>query len=169
MLLSRHIIAILLITTSLTACHTTNELSEKGGLFRTLTAALTPDASVVRTGDTIRVIYPELAMFDFGKDEIKSQARPRLVRFASVLKNYPNVRILVNGYTDNVGTEDANIDLSRRRAVKAYNLLSDNGVEASRMNTTGYGPQNPIQPNTTEEGRAANRRVEFMLFRQKKS
>lgn len=168
MAFSRQLIAFLLIIIGLTACHTTNELSERGGLFRTLSAALNPDASVARIGDTIRVIYPELNMFDFGKDDIKPIAKPRLVRFASVLKNYPNIRVLINGYTDNVGTDDANIDLSRRRAVKAYNLLSDNGVEAARMNTTGYGPQNPVQPNNTEEGRAANRRVEFMLYRAKK-
>jgi outer membrane protein OmpA-like peptidoglycan-associated protein len=168
MSISRLSIALLLLATSLTACHTSSELSEKGGLFRTLSAALHPDASVVRTGDTIKVIYPELNMFDVGKDDIKAVAKPRLVRFASVLRNYPNVRVLINGYTDNVGADDANIDLSRRRAVKTYNLLSDNGVGASRMNTTGYGPQNPIQPNTTDEGRAANRRVEFMLYKQKK-
>ncbi len=150
------------------ACHTSKKLADDSEPFRTLRAELNPTAAVLRIADTIKVIYPEAAMFDFGKDEIKSDVKPKLIRFAGVLRNYPDIRILVNGYTDNVGPDELNTALSRRRAVNAYNLLSDNGVDAARMNTAGFGPQNPLQSNEDEAGRAANRRVEFMLYRQRK-
>lgn len=152
---------------ALLSCHSSRELSKNSGFYRTLYAGLTPTADVIRLRDTVKVIFPEVSMFDFSKDEVKPEVKPKFIRFASILKNHPNVRILINGYTDNVGAVETNNDLSRRRAVKAYNLLSDNGVDAARMNTTGYGPLNPIQSNDSESGRAANRRVEFMLYTSK--
>lgn len=152
----------------LSACHSTKKLADDSEPFRTLRAELNPTAAVLRIADTIKVIYPELAMFDFGKDQIKPETKPKFIRFASILKSYPDMRVLINGYTDNVGSEETNLDLSRRRAVSAYNLLSDNGVDAAWMNTAGFGSANPMQTNATDAGRAANRRVEFMLYRPKK-
>ena len=157
--------AALIFLLSLAACHSSRKMTDNSEPFRTLRSEMSSVAAVLRIGDTIKVIYPELSMFDFGKDQIKPETKPTFVRFANILKNYPDIRILINGYTDNIGTDDLNVDLSRRRAVNAYNLLSDNGVDASRMNTTGYGPRNPLQSNATDAGRATNRRVEFMLYR----
>jgi outer membrane protein OmpA-like peptidoglycan-associated protein len=157
-----------LVATTFIACHSTKKLADDSEPFRTLRADLQPTAAVLRVADTIKIIYPEVAMFDFGKDEIKPDTKPKLVRFAAILKQYPDMRILINGFTDNVGDMENNIDLSRRRAVRAYNLLSDNGVDATRMNTDGFGPQKPMRPNETPEGRAANRRVEFMIYRPRK-
>ncbi len=158
------IVSSLLFALGFGACHSSKKLAGNSGLFNTLRAELNPNVAILHVADTINVIYPELTMFDFGKDEIKAEARQDFVRFANILKQYPAVRIQVNGYTDNVGTDEVNTGLSRRRATKAYNLLSDNGVDATRMNTTGYGSKNPIQTNATDAGRAANRRVEFILY-----
>ena len=142
-----------------------SEASDKRAV-KELTVLIQDKKAAVRH-DTIKVIYPELAMFDFGKDQIKPGVKPTFTRFATILKAHPEIRILVNGYTDNVGAEDQNIDLSLRRAVNAYNLLSENGVDATRMSTAGFGPQDPMRSNNTEPGRAANRRVEFKLYRPK--
>jgi outer membrane protein OmpA-like peptidoglycan-associated protein len=151
----------------LASCHSSKKITDDSEPFRTLRSELNPTAAVIRIADTIKVIYPELAMFDFAKDQVKPGVKPAFTRFATILKAYPEIRVLINGYTDNVGTDENNIDLSRRRAVSAYNLLSDNGVDATRMSTAGFGPNNPMRSNTTETGRAANRRVEFMLYRPK--
>ena len=117
--------------------------------------------------DTVRVVYPEVAMFDFGKDEIKPDAKTSLERFSGVLKQYDKIGFIINGYTDNVGTHEVNHSLSQKRAENAQTLFRSNGVNADRMQTNGKGEENPIKDNDTEEGRAANRRVELLLFERK--
>lgn len=123
------------------------------------------NAHVKWKGDSIRVVYPEVAMFDFGKDEIKQDAYPAFKRYADILNHYTWVNFVINGYTDNVGPDDVNKSLSERRATNAKQLLQNDGINASRMSTNGYGSANPVMDNTTDEGRQANRRVEFLLYR----
>src|SRR5690606_22772195 len=132
-------------------------------LYKSLKAEL-PEASVVKNGDTVKVIYPEIAMFDFNKDVIKQEARPSFRRFAEVIKDFPQVSFIINGYTDNIGPDDVNADLSERRAVSGKNILVEFGVSSSRMSTNGRGAADPIATNATDQGRAANRRVEFVIF-----
>jgi outer membrane protein OmpA-like peptidoglycan-associated protein len=158
------LVSALLITLSLSACHSTKKIADNSEPFQTLRAELNPAAAVLRIADTIKVIYPELAMFDIGQDQVKEGIKPAFTRFATILRNNPNIRILINGYTDNVGNEEANVDLSKRRAATAFRLLTDYGVDATRISLAAHGPHNPMRSNTTEEGRAANRRVEFMLY-----
>ena len=117
--------------------------------------------------DTVRVVYPEVSMFDFGKDEIKPDAQSSLQRFSGVLKQYDKIDFIITGYTDNVGTNDVNQSLSQRRAENAKALFQTNGVNANRMQTSGRGADNPVMDNSTEEGRQANRRVELLLFERK--
>lgn len=117
--------------------------------------------------DTVRVVYPEVSMFDFGKDEIKPDAQATLQRFSGVLKQYDRIGFIINGYTDNVGTNEVNQSLSQRRAENAKTLFQNNGVNADRMQTNGRGADNPVMDNATEEGRQANRRVELLLFERK--
>ena len=148
----------------LSACKPSKTISRNSEPYRTLRSDLKA-AAVLRAGDTIKVIYPELAMFDLNKDQIKQETRLSFVRFANILKEYPNIRIVINGYTDNSGTDDINYDLSKRRANSAYNLLRDNGVAESRMISIGKGPLNPMMDNSTDYGRSQNRRVEFLLYR----
>lgn len=142
-------------------------VSQKEMTARSLYKRLKSDlksADVSRMGDTVRVVYPEIAMFDFGKSQIKSESLPSFQRFALVMKEYPTIHFMINGYTDNVGTDDVNTELSAMRAKAGQKILSDYGVDAMRMMTNGYGSANPTMSNTTDQGRQANRRVEFLLY-----
>lgn len=124
-------------------------------------------ASIKLKNDTVRVVYPELSMFDFNKDEIKNQVKPSLKRFSKVLVDFDKIDFIINGYTDTIGTEDVNQSLSLKRADNAKALFESNGVSGSRMQTNGKGSEDPIATNVTEEGRRKNRRVEFLLFEKK--
>lgn len=151
------------------SCHTSKKgkkMSYSWMLFKELKKKL-PDAKVMKMGDTVKVIYPELAMFDFGKDQIKSGALPSFKSFADVLKNYDRINFTINGYTDNVGGADANISLSQRRAESTRSLMISNGIANGRMTTNGMGERNPVMDNTSADGRQANRRVEFILYEKK--
>lgn len=101
--------------------------------------------------------------FDLGKSTIRSTSFPSLNRVAALLIE-KNFSLKLAGHTDNTGSMQTNMRLSKERAeaVKAY--LVSKGANASRIEATGYGPTQPIASNTTAEGRQANRRVEFTLY-----
>ncbi len=124
-----------------------------------------PDAQVIKLKDSIKVIYPEVALFDFNKDEIKPSALASLQKFAKVLKRENQVYFVINGYTDNVGTNEINNSLSLRRANNAKTFFKSYGIDDARMTVNGRGSSNPIMDNTTDAGRQANRRVEFILYK----
>lgn len=102
--------------------------------------------------------------FDSGKAKIRASARKPLDKAAAILNEYPSVRIRVSGHTDNTGSRDANLALSLERceSVKAY--LVTRGVDASRIETQGVGPDRPIADETSAAGRAKNRRIEFEVI-----
>ena len=101
--------------------------------------------------------------FDSGKDVIKPESYGAVKAIADVLKENPDVRITVVGHTDSDGNADANLDLSARRAAAVKNsLVSQFGIDASRIETAGKGQTEPLAPNNTVEGKAKNRRVEFV-------
>lgn len=124
-------------------------------------------ATVKLKRDTLHVVYPEVAMFDFGKDEIKENVKPSLKRFAGVLSDFDRIDFTINGHTDTIGTDEVNQPLSQRRAEAAKTLFESNGVSGSRMQTNGMGSKDPIATNTTEVGRMKNRRVEFLMYQRK--
>lgn len=152
------------------SCHTSKKnkknMSYTWMLYRDLKKELR-DAQVMKMGDTVKVIYPELAMFDFGKDQIKAGAMPAFGRFASILKDYNRINFVINGYTDNVGGDDVNLSLSKRRADNTKALMQSNGIMEMRMMTNGMGATNFMMDNATADGRQANRRVEFILYEKK--
>ena len=100
--------------------------------------------------------------FDTAKDRLKPGAEKELVEITKLMLNYPELRIEIQGHTDNVGSAGYNLNLSNKRAntVKQYLLLF--GVDKNRMISKGYGLTKPIASNDTEEGRAKNRRVELV-------
>jgi OOP family OmpA-OmpF porin len=102
--------------------------------------------------------------FETGKSEIRGISAPVLESAAAVLVQYPTLRVRVTGHTDNVGSRESNITLSKRRAeaVKAY--LMKRGVEADRIETLGEGPDSPMTSNSTRQGRQQNRRIEFQII-----
>jgi OOP family OmpA-OmpF porin len=101
--------------------------------------------------------------FDFGKATIRAKSYPSLNRVARLLTE-KNFSLRLAGHTDNVGSNDANMRLSKDRAESIKSYLVSQGANASRIEATGYGETQPIASNKTAKGRQANRRVEFSLF-----
>ena len=102
-------------------------------------------------------------LFATGKAELKPESRPVLKEIAGTLKDHPELKILIEGHTDNVGAPPSNLTLSdaRAAAVKAA-LVADFAIPADRISTRGLGDTKPAVPNATAEGRAQNRRVEVV-------
>lgn len=102
-------------------------------------------------------------LFETGKAELKPESRPVLKEIASTLRKYPDLKILIEGHTDNVGLAASNLTLSDHRAaaVKAA-LAADFGIATDRMTAKGFGDTKPSVPNSTLAGRAQNRRVELV-------
>jgi outer membrane protein OmpA-like peptidoglycan-associated protein len=101
--------------------------------------------------------------FDVGSDKIKAESYGTLKEIAQVLSENPNVKVKVIGHTDSDGDATKNMELSKKRALAVKNALSSEfGVNASRLETDGKGAAEPSEPNTTTEGKANNRRVEFI-------
>jgi outer membrane protein OmpA-like peptidoglycan-associated protein len=101
--------------------------------------------------------------FDTGSDRLRPESTPTLKEIAQMLKEHPDLKLTIEGHTDNVGNAQANHDLSHKRAaaVKAF-LVTTHGVEESRLASTGYGDKKPAASNDTAEGRQQNRRVELV-------
>lgn len=100
--------------------------------------------------------------FDSGSDHVRPESAPVLRQIAAYLTSNSAVRVRITGHTDDVGTEEANLDLSGRRAAAvATALASEFGLDAARFETEGKGETLPIAKNDSPEGRATNRRVEF--------
>lgn len=101
--------------------------------------------------------------FDFNQATIKPESAQVLSQVAEVLKNQPDLKLSIEGHTDNVGKPAYNLDLSRKRAanVKDY-LVKNHQVDPARLQTQGFGDTKPVAKNDTEAGRAQNRRVELV-------
>jgi len=104
--------------------------------------------------------------FETNSFQINPMAKNILFEFSVYLKVNINMVIEINGFTDDVGGGDVNQLLSENRAIAVYDLLISNGIEAGRILFNGYGELFPVAGNTTEKGRARNRRTEFKIIRQ---
>lgn len=100
--------------------------------------------------------------FDLDKDVIKPDSQPTLDEIAKLMRNNPQLRVQVVGHTDAQGDEPHNADLSRRRSVAVIAALAKTGLDARRFTSRGAGSKEPVAPNTSEDGRAKNRRVELL-------
>lgn len=117
---------------------------------------------VERTQDNqLKVNVPSDISFDVGRADIKPALRPVLDQFAQGLD--PNMRVRIVGHTDSTGSDAINDPLSVQRATSVRNYLSDRGVNASRVDVAGRGSREPVADNSSEAGRAMNRRVEIFL------
>ncbi len=101
--------------------------------------------------------------FDVDKDTIKPASRATLDRAAQVMREFPDMKVEISGHTDAEGDRAYNVELSRRRAEAVRKYLVDAGIDPGRITTRGAGPDEPIADNTSEDGRAKNRRIEFTL------
>jgi OmpA-OmpF porin, OOP family len=100
--------------------------------------------------------------FATGKSDIESSSEPTLVEAARVLKDHPDWKVTVEGYTDNTGDADFNLKLSQARADSVLEWLVRHGIDRSRLEAKGYGQDRPIANNSTPDGRRRNRRVELV-------
>ncbi|MFL5318093.1 MAG: OmpA family protein, partial [Myxococcaceae bacterium] len=101
-------------------------------------------------------------LFDTGKDTIKPESEPLLNEIVKLLSGHPELKISVEGHTDNVGDKKANMTLSQKRAESVKKWLAGKGVDGKRLSTKGFGDTKPVADNRTEEGKAKNRRVELV-------
>jgi outer membrane protein OmpA-like peptidoglycan-associated protein len=102
--------------------------------------------------------------FDFNKAELKSESFPELKRMINYLNKFPNLTLEIAGHTDNVGADDVNMTLSGQRAKAVVSYLMGKGINANRLAVKAYGKTKPQATNQTAEGRAINRRVEFVVL-----
>lgn len=100
--------------------------------------------------------------FDFGKSIIRDESKPVIEQIVQMLKTNPDLKLSVEGHTDNVGTPASNKTLSEQRAKSVVTAIVDQGINADRLSPSGYGQDKPVGDNNTEEGRAKNRRVELV-------
>ena len=126
------------------------------------TAGTGVDVTETPGGDGILVNLPDVT-FPVNSADISPAMREVLDRVAQSMIRYPNSLVDVMGHTDSTGSDTYNLDLSRRRAESVANFLSSRGVARARIATVGYGEQYPIADNTTEAGRAQNRRGEIRI------
>ena len=102
--------------------------------------------------------------FDTNKYDLKPQSRTELNRLIEFMRQYKDVQIEVSGYTDNVGTPEANMLLSQRRAQAVVEYLGSHGIAAARLRSKGYGETHPLAPNDSEMHRRQNRRIELHIL-----
>ncbi|MES2679718.1 MAG: OmpA family protein [Bacteroidota bacterium] len=127
------------------------------------TVARQPDLVVPAfSPETNEVITLENVFFATNKSELVMESYPELDKLAKYLKREIDVDITINGHTDNAGNEGKNRDLSEERAKAVAEYLISKGVEPTRISYNGFGSQQPIASNDTEEGKQKNRRVEFI-------
>jgi outer membrane protein OmpA-like peptidoglycan-associated protein len=120
-----------------------------------LKATPTPRGLVMTLGGDV--------LFDTGRSELKSGAARRLDQLAQFLVAHPERRVQIDGFTDSVGTDAYNEDLSQRRADAVKSALLSRGVDAARIGTEGYGKSYPVANNNDSGGRQLNRRVEVVI------
>lgn len=122
-----------------------------------------PGAKVDRVGEGIVVEFSNAVLFGTNQSNIGPQAANTLNQLITVLNNYPDTNLEIDGHTDNTGSDEYNQQLSERRANAVAAYLRSNGIASARITTRGFGETYPKYDNNTETGRSGNRRVEFQI------
>ena len=122
-----------------------------------------PSAKVQRVGEGINVEFNSNILFALNSYSLTVAARSNLKDLVTILNKYPDTNIEVQGHTDNTGTDAYNQSLSEKRAKSVADYLMEFGIYPNRITTVGFGETKPKYDNATAEGRAMNRRVEFLI------
>jgi outer membrane protein OmpA-like peptidoglycan-associated protein len=122
-------------------------------------------SQVLQTQETARGLIVNMSdvLFDTAKYTLKPEAREKLAKVSGILLAYPNLKVQVEGYTDNVGGEQYNLTLSQQRGDAVRDYLVSQSVSLDNISATGYGMSNPIADNAAATGRAQNRRVQMVV------
>jgi outer membrane protein OmpA-like peptidoglycan-associated protein len=123
-----------------------------------------PDAQVQRVGEGINMTFNSGLLFQINSSALSEAAKTNLEKVASVFVKYPETNLLIEGHTDDTGTPEYNMELSKKRAYAVSDYLASKGVSSSRFNVKWYGESQPKVPNTSEANRAQNRRVEVAIM-----
>jgi outer membrane protein OmpA-like peptidoglycan-associated protein len=123
-----------------------------------------PTAEVQRVGEGINMTFASGLMFRINSATIDEAYKDDLRSAAEVFAKYPDTNILIEGHTDDTGTDAYNMDLSRRRAESVADFLESQGLGTGRLKTEAFGEAQPKYPNDTEENRSQNRRVELAIY-----
>jgi outer membrane protein OmpA-like peptidoglycan-associated protein len=126
------------------------------------------NAKVERVGEGIKITFDSGILFDTNKSDLRPASMTEIQKMAAVLQKYPDTNVLVEGHTDASGSDAINQPLSERRAQAVANYTQQQGVDASRISSSGYGSSQAIADNTTEAGKQANRRVEIAIYANEK-
>ncbi|UOQ99059.1 OmpA family protein [Hymenobacter sp. 5317J-9] len=126
------------------------------------------NAKVERVGEGIKITFDSGILFDTNSAYLRPASEADITKMAAVLQKYPDTNVLIEGHTDNTGTDAINQPLSERRAQAVASSTINKGVSSSRITATGYGSTQPVADNSTAEGRQANRRVEIAIYANEK-
>jgi outer membrane protein OmpA-like peptidoglycan-associated protein len=121
---------------------------------RVLPTTDSPRGLVVNMGDVL---------FATGKADLGADAKIALAKLSGIVLNYPSLKLAIGGYTDSTGGDDFNQSLSEKRANGVMGFLVSQGLDASTLTAQGYGMSNPVDDNTSAQGRQKNRRVEIVI------
>ena len=129
------------------------------------TAAVQAELDALKAKPTDRGLVLTLGdvLFDTGKADLNPGAARNLDQLVQFLTDHPERRVEIDGYTDNVGTDSFNLDLSQRRADTVRNVLVNRGIDSSRIVSRGYGKDFGVASNAESAGRQLNRRVEIVI------
>jgi outer membrane protein OmpA-like peptidoglycan-associated protein len=153
-----------------TSCKTSKSAQQQQADADDIVATLrknVPNIDITEMGNKVKIVLGESVYFNIGSAALTPSASTSLDQMAAVLRKYDRTRIHLDGYTDNTGTIEINQKLSLDRAVSVKNYLQTKGIDPSRVRTFGHADSNPIADNSTVEGRARNRRVEFLISYEK--
>jgi outer membrane protein OmpA-like peptidoglycan-associated protein len=125
-------------------------------------------ARVERVGEGIKITFSSGVMFDLNRAVLKDEYKGELSELATILNKYEDTNILLEGHTDSTGTEEYNLELSKKRSQSVANYLATQNVNPTRFTIMGYGESQPIASNETSEGRSQNRRVEIAIYANEK-
>jgi outer membrane protein OmpA-like peptidoglycan-associated protein len=125
-------------------------------------------AKVERIGEGIKITFDSGILFNVDSYTLSETSKSNLSDLSKTLQKYNDTNILIEGHTDNTGTDQHNKTLSEQRAASVADFLKSYGVIGSRITTNGYGESQPVADNGTVEGRQQNRRVDVAIFANKK-
>ena len=121
-------------------------------------------AEIQRIGEGIKITFDSGILFDIDQSNLRPVSETNLAKLAKILNKYPDTNILIEGHTDDTGSDDHNLALSKDRAQSVATFLATAEVKSARFSIAGYGETQPIVTNDTAEGRQKNRRVDIAVI-----